>query len=177
MDSLPSELLSTQQHYDWGLRALKTVLRGCGDLLAAARQSESITAERETALVVQALRLNTLSKLTSDDARRFDALIHDVFGADVNLTNVTQEQLAAAIRKVAVEEFGLAAVHDSQMKKCMELHEQLRQRMGVVLVGPSGVGKTTLWRMLRAALMQSGKQVTLYTVNPKSMPRQRVGAQ
>ena len=27
------ELLSPQQHYDWGLRALKTVLRGCGSLL------------------------------------------------------------------------------------------------------------------------------------------------
>ena len=30
----PRELLSPQQHYDWGLRALKTVLGGCGSLLA-----------------------------------------------------------------------------------------------------------------------------------------------
>lgn len=27
------ELLTPQQHYDWGLRALKTVLRGSGNLL------------------------------------------------------------------------------------------------------------------------------------------------
>lgn len=27
------ELLTPQQHYDWGLRALKTVLRGSGGLL------------------------------------------------------------------------------------------------------------------------------------------------
>ena len=32
------ELLTPQQHYDWGLRALKTVLRGCGNLLQIARQ-------------------------------------------------------------------------------------------------------------------------------------------
>jgi ABC-type Na+ transport system ATPase subunit NatA len=61
------------------------------------------------------------------------------------------------------------------MKKCFELHEQLRQRMGCVVVGPSGAGKTTLWRVLRAALISLGQQVNLYTVNPKSMPRQRVG--
>ena len=27
------ELLTPQQHYDWGLRALKTILKGCGNLL------------------------------------------------------------------------------------------------------------------------------------------------
>ena len=38
---LPShrELLSPQQHYDWGLRALKTVLSSCGALLAQEKQN------------------------------------------------------------------------------------------------------------------------------------------
>ena len=31
--NLSRELLSLQQHYDWGLRALKTVLKSCGSLL------------------------------------------------------------------------------------------------------------------------------------------------
>ena len=33
------ELLTPQQHYDWGLRALKTILRGCGNLLQNARKN------------------------------------------------------------------------------------------------------------------------------------------
>ena len=33
------ELLSPQQHYDWGLRALKTILRGCGTLLQTAKKN------------------------------------------------------------------------------------------------------------------------------------------
>lgn len=49
---------------------------------------------------------------------------------------------------------------DFQLKKAMELNEQLRQRMGVVIVGPSGAGKSTLWRMLRAALNKTGKVVS-----------------
>lgn len=33
-------MLSTQQHYDWGLRALKTVLKGCGDVIRFERQKQ-----------------------------------------------------------------------------------------------------------------------------------------
>ena len=53
----------------------------------------------------------------------------------------------------------VGAVFPLQVKKALELQEQLRQRMGVVVVGPSGAGKSTLWRMLRAALGKTGKVV------------------
>lgn len=56
----------------------------------------------------------------------------------------------------------------------MELHEQLKQRMGVVVVGPSGSGKSTVWRLLRAAMIRRGQQVNEYTMNPKAMPRTQV---
>ena len=65
-----SRLLSPQQHYDWGLRALKTVLKGCGSMLKMSKKSgddesrQKLTSHREAEIVVQALRLNTLSKLT-----------------------------------------------------------------------------------------------------------------
>ncbi len=39
--NLSKELLTPQQHYDWGLRALKTVLRGSGNLLQIARRQRS----------------------------------------------------------------------------------------------------------------------------------------
>ena len=94
--TLSKQLLSPQRHYDWGLRALKTVLGAGGSLIhaerkrtaAAAASKEGASASSgpvvlslaaETQLLVQALNMNTLSKLTYADALRFQALVLDVF--------------------------------------------------------------------------------------------------
>lgn len=92
-------MLSTQQHYDWGLRALKTVLKGCGSALRAARRSGKmqLNAEVEAELAVRALRLNTLSKLTNADSERLDALLQDIFPG-IKLTESCDEQLVAALQ-------------------------------------------------------------------------------
>ena len=54
-----------------------------------------------------------------------------------------------------------------QVKKALELYEQLRQRMGVVVVGPSGSGKSTLWRLVQKAMQKTGRTVKHYVMNPK----------
>lgn len=125
----------------------------------------------ETSVVVQALRVNTLSKLTFADSKRFDALVLDVFpGVDVR--GVEYAQLADALRSAAEE--SNMVVMETQVKKALELYEQLKQRMGVVIIGPSGSGKTSIWRILRIALGKIGQTVKQYTMNPKAMPRTQV---
>lgn len=52
--------------------------------------------------MVQALRLNTMSKLTFADASRFDALIKDVFSG-VHLTNLVDQRLMRALEEVYKE--------------------------------------------------------------------------
>ena len=61
--------------------------------------------EEEKNLVVQALRLNTLSKLTFSDCKRFDALIQDVFPG-INFKDVEYTTLREALRD-AMKELGL----------------------------------------------------------------------
>ncbi|XP_073414467.1 cytoplasmic dynein 2 heavy chain 1 isoform X2 [Dendrobates tinctorius] len=169
--NLARELLTPQQHYDWGLRALKTVLGGCGNLLQPLKKNGAKLNISESHIVVQALRLNTMSKLTFADCSRCDALIKDVFPG-IDFKDVEYIELSAALQQ-AFEEANLEII-PSQIKKALELYEQLRQRMGVVIVGPSGAGKSTLWRMLRAALGKNGKVVKQYTMNPKAMPRHQL---
>ncbi|CAH2225380.1 cytoplasmic dynein 2 heavy chain 1 [Pelobates cultripes] len=169
--NLARELLTPQQHYDWGLRALKTVLKGCGNLLHIQKKNGINKKINESHIVVQALRLNTMSKLTFADCSRCDALIKDIFPG-IDFEDVQYLELNSALQQV-FEEANLEII-PSQIKKALELYEQLRQRMGVVIVGPSGAGKSTLWRMLRAALGKIGKVVKQYTMNPKAMPRHQL---
>ena len=52
--------------------------------------------------MVQALRLNTMSKLTFSDSSRFDALVRDVFSG-VNFTDVEDQSLMQALDQVYKE--------------------------------------------------------------------------
>ena len=62
----------------------------------------SVNAKVEARLVVQALRVNTLSKLTFADSKRFDALVRDIFPG-VDFKGVEYAELADALRTSAQE--------------------------------------------------------------------------
>ncbi|KAL3981550.1 Dynein heavy chain N-terminal region 2 family protein [Acanthocheilonema viteae] len=162
---LSKEMLSSQQHYDWGLRALKTVLRSCGNLLVNRLD------KNEVQVVVDALMLNTLSKLTFEDSKRFSTLIDDIF-LNVKKDTMQIEELLEPLKLVAGEL--KITITDIQMKKIFELYDQMRQRMGVILLGPSGSGKSTIWKVLQKAMALVNKQVKIYRINPKSIAKQKL---
>lgn len=99
------QLLSNQQHYDWGLRALKTVIGFCGTILKASGTLKTLS--EESSVAVKALELNTISKLTYEDSVLFKSLISDIF-PEVTITNSSQiyNILTQKIRKAA-ENMGL----------------------------------------------------------------------
>ncbi|KAJ3022561.1 Cytoplasmic dynein 2 heavy chain 1 [Thoreauomyces humboldtii] len=169
--TLCKQLLSLQQHYDWGLRPLKAVLGLAGRLLHESKRKETVDNRKESAIMVKALRVNTLSKLTFADSLRFDGLMKDVF-PDVPLEEVDYEDLAKAVRE-AYDELNLIYI-ESQAEKIYQFYQACRQRMGVVVVGPSGSGKSTLWRVLRIAWQKVGQTLRQHTVNPKAIDRSRL---
>ncbi|KNC47878.1 cytoplasmic dynein 2 heavy chain 1 [Thecamonas trahens ATCC 50062] len=180
MYGLNAQLLSKQQHYDWGLRALKAVLSLGGSLLGrernarrAAGASAELSGEEETALLVKALRSNTLSKLTYADSVLFEGLVGDLFPG-VTTEAISYAELESALAEELSER--RLVVVERQMTKLLQLYEATNQRMGVVIVGPSGSGKSTLWQVLAGALNRLGGRGSVVTqvMNPKALPRQQL---
>ena len=89
----------------------------------------------EAILLIKAVRMNTMSKLTFADARRFQDLCVDRFPC----VTVKDFELEIHIRK-AMEEMKHKDT-DTQIAKMLQFHEACNQRMGVGVVGPSAARK------------------------------------
>ncbi|KAJ1439145.1 dynein heavy chain and region D6 of dynein motor-domain-containing protein [Ochromonadaceae sp. CCMP2298] len=159
---LSSELLSKQHHYDWGLRAIKSVLRVAGVLKRADPNFE------EEAILMRALRDFNTPKIPSNDIPIFLRLISDLFpGLDLapkvnESLQQTCEQVCKATSLCPEELF---------VSKVMQYQELLDVRHSVMLLGPAGCGKTSVWKTLAGCHNHNHtKPVTMYeTVNPKSV--------
>jgi dynein heavy chain 2 len=81
------------------------VIGFCGTILKASATSKSLV--EECSVAVQALELNTISKLTFDDSVLFKSLVSDIF-PEVQITNspLIHDTLTQKIRRAA-EDMGL----------------------------------------------------------------------
>lgn len=141
---LAGNILSPQRHYEWGLRELKTVLYACG--MSLRDKKKVLQGNDEMELAVEALRSNTMSKLIEADCNLFDMLIGEVFPG-INKILSPQDQLKKCIEE-AFSSMDLMC-NEKQIEKCIQLHEQLEKRMGVVVLGPPRSGKTTIISVLK----------------------------
>jgi len=159
---LSSELLSKQHHYDWGLRAIKSVLRVAGVLKRADPEFE------EEAILMRALRDFNTPKIPSNDIPIFLRLITDLFpGLDL------PPKGNAALAKVCAEVCKNTGLQPEEIftGKVVQFEELLDVRHSVFLLGPAGCGKTSVWKTL-AGCINFGKLKPLCayeTVNPKSI--------
>eukprot|EP01105_Mastigella_eilhardi_P023120 TRINITY_DN578_c0_g1_i21.p1 TRINITY_DN578_c0_g1~~TRINITY_DN578_c0_g1_i21.p1 ORF type:complete len:3400 (+),score=883.23 TRINITY_DN578_c0_g1_i21:3362-13561(+) len=184
---LCKHLLSYQQHYDWGLRALKSILGMGGaqvqEVKKAEREHQFKSVEGnifvvdkfvEQSILVKALRTNTLSKLVRADVQRFNLLLGDVFNLEQEkeLPNEAKNLLANISKRFVKQNM---IPNDKQINKMQQLYENINQRMGVVIVGPSGCGKTTMWSILSTAWQETyGCTIHIHSMNPKAIPRQQL---
>eukprot|EP00798_Chlamydomonas_sp_ICE-L_P031303 gene31303-6451_t len=77
------------------------------------------------------------------------------------------EWLKQALEKVALEK-GLQ-LHTSWLNKCIQLYETCLVRHGIMLVGPTGGGKSAIEECLTGALTELGTKHVIWRMNPKAI--------
>ena len=161
--ALLRELLSKCEHYDWGLRAVKSVLVVAGGL----KRNQPDLAE--DILLMRALRDFNIPKIVAADEVIFRGLLNDLFPG-LNPETIVDQKLSEAVDR-ACEDAGLWP-DGSFNRKCVQLQELLDIRHCVFIMGPAGAGKTTVWKMLQnaQAILEPTAKIKAVDLNPKVVP-------
>jgi len=131
---LAKEQLSKQYHYDFQLRALKSVLVMAGKLK---RDNKDIV---EDLVLMRALRDMNMPKFVYEDEPLFLGLISDLFPS-MDITRVPYEKYDL-IAKI-IENNNLQLI-PAQINKMVQLYETMLTRHTTMVVGPTGAGKSTV---------------------------------
>ncbi|KAJ9053275.1 dynein heavy chain [Entomophthora muscae] len=182
---LCAEQLSPQSHYDFGLRALKSVLVSAGNLKRARLHKvrelikegggpDSIDCVSEglpeQEILMQSIRETLMPKLVSDDIPLLRSLMTDVFPG-VDYAPVDLDRLKEEIIKVCGERNLVA--EPIWMDKIIQLYQIQNIHHGLMMVGPSGSGKSVAWRTLLAAMEKvDGVEGVSYVIDPKAMSKE-----
>ena len=132
--TLCSEQLSAQYHYDYGMRAVKTVITTAGNLKRSDPNGD------ELQLILRAIQDVNLPKFLAQDLPLFDGIISDLFPG-IDRPDIDYGALLQAL-KLSCEQCGLQPV-PFFLGKNIQLYETLVVRHGLMVVGPTGAGKST----------------------------------
>ncbi|KAH0792655.1 Dynein heavy chain family protein [Histomonas meleagridis] len=157
---LCSEQLSKQVHYDWGLRNILSVLRFSKEV-----RSSIIGNVNEPQLLMKVLQNMNLSKLVDDDEPLFKALLSDVF-TGINI-NPSVQEIKEIIKNKAIED-GLEPFNE-WLNKVIQLYETCEVRHGIMILGNSGSGKTSIIKTLVKSLCEFNGPHKLIKMNPKAI--------
>lgn len=140
---LCSEQLSQQPHYDYGLRAVKSVLVMAGSLKRANPDiNEDVT-------LIRALRDSNIPKFLADDLPLFHAIVLDLFPGTY-ISPHDYGELQAALEE-EITKAGLQKV-PTYITKVIQLFDIFNVHFGGTLVGPTGAGKSSCYRTLQATM-------------------------
>ena len=169
--------MSKQSHYDFGLRALKTLLVSAGGLKRQALEGkddiegEELAAAEKQVLIMGACN-NVVPKLVAEDIPVFAEVLKETFPGS-EITPMQDDELRAQILTVC-EEDGLIA-EERFVQKILQLNQVISMRHGVMLVGPVGSGKSAALQILMKSLEQvDGTKGEIYVIDPKAMNKEEL---
>ncbi|XP_039605580.1 dynein heavy chain 2, axonemal [Polypterus senegalus] len=141
--SLAVQQLSKQDHYDFGLRALTSLLRYAGKK----RRVRPDVSDEE--ILLMSMKDMNIAKLTSVDLPLFNAIIQDLFpGVETPTIDYgkLRETIESELRSVGLQ------ITRFTLTKVIQLYETKNSRHSTMIVGKTGSGKSVTWKILKAAL-------------------------
>lgn len=166
-----AEQLSKQDHYDFGLRALKSVLV-CAGNMKRHQTRNAIEIVDEFGILLQAIKESVEPKLVTADRAPFSDLLQDIFDSTTDFPSGLQ-RLKSNISEICKSE-GLTS-SSLWMEKALQLHGILKLHHGVMLVGETCTGKSTAFRVLIAAeSLGSHEDPEVYTIDAKAMSKEEL---
>ena len=159
---LCEEQLSQQKHYDFGLRNILSVLRTAGKT-----KRDNMDADEEM-LLMRTLRDMNLSKLVAQDTPLFLSLLKDLFPSVGDPPGRDFAELTSVVDSL-LDKRNLMK-HPQWVIKVMQLYETTLVRHGIMLVGPGGSGKSTIFQTLMDALAKTeNTSYKMVCMNPKAI--------
>ena len=157
---LAKEQLSKQYHYDFGLRALKSVLVMAGSLKRASPQFD------ESTILMRALRDMNMPKFVYADVPLFRGLIGDLFPG-LDCPRVRYPQFNDAV-EASLKEAGMQVL-DLQVDKVVQLYETLLTRHTTMSSARPAAARRSAQTLARAQTL-SNLPTKLFIINPKAIP-------
>lgn len=158
--TLCKELLSKQDHYDWGLRAIKSVLVVAGALRRGDRTRP------EDQVLMRALRDFNIPKIVTDDVSVFMGLIGDLFPA-LDVPRKRDKDFEAIVKQSAIDLH--LQPEDGFVLKIVQLEELFAVRHSVFIVGFAGTGKSQVWKTLFQTYQNQKRKPYFNDLNPKAV--------
>ena len=160
--ALLKALLSAQLHYDWGLRAIKSVLVVAGGFKRAEPKLS------EDALLMRALRDFNIPKIVQEDEVVFFGLLGDLFPG-IDPPRKRDENLETHVVDACKKQGN--DPDETFCLKVVQLEELLAIRHCVFVMGPAGSGKSQCWRTLKEArdLRDPSMPTKVIDLNPKAV--------
>ncbi|SSD59863.1 related to Dynein heavy chain, cytoplasmic [Saccharomycodes ludwigii] len=156
--------LSSQYHYNFGLRTLKSIIRKCSQL-------KSTGIKLDENLLLQCISQQVEPILINSDLCIFKELFTHVFGDfaipmfDANIEGKFEANL---VSKGYVPSLNL-------LTKCKEFWNMLSSNQAIILNGEAGCGKTTIWETVKSTFEEVEKTtIAAHIIDTKTLTKEEL---